>query len=47
MTRQPRRRTRPTPFLDPETRRRLREQQLAENRLDTLRSQAPFMMGRS
>lgn len=43
----PRRRTRPTPFLDPETRRLFREQQLAENRLDTIRSQAPLMMGRS
>lgn len=46
MTRQPYRRPRPTPFVDPETRRRLRELELAESRLDRLRSQAPARMGR-
>lgn len=47
MTRQPHRRPRPTPFIDPDTRRRLRELELAERRLDWIRTQAPMVMGRS
>lgn len=46
MTRRPLRRPRPTPFVDPETRRLVRELELAQDRLDRIHTDALTTMGR-
>ncbi len=46
MARLPRRRPRPTPFHDPEARRLVHEGELAQDRLDRIRTDAVTRMGR-
>ena len=46
MTRHPFRRPRPTPFCDAEARRLDREVELAQDRLDRIRTEAVTRMGR-
>ncbi|MCV2395394.1 hypothetical protein OEB99_13840 [Actinotalea sp. M2MS4P-6] len=46
MTRRPIRRTRPTPYRDPESRRLLRELELAEERLTRIHTDAVTELGR-